>query len=35
MKWWGWAGAAAVAIVVVVVLAGKDDMRRFRRMKQL
>ena len=35
MKWWGWASAAAVAIVVVVVLAGKDDMRRFRRMKQL
>jgi hypothetical protein len=35
MKWWAWAATAAVAIVVVVLLAGKDDMRRFRRMKQL
>jgi len=35
MKWWAWAGAAAAAIVVVVLLAGKADMRRFRRMKQL
>lgn len=35
MKWWAWAGAAAAAIVVVVLLAGKDDLRRFRRMKQL
>jgi hypothetical protein len=35
MKWWAWAATAAVVIVAVALLAGKDDMRRFRRMKQL
>jgi hypothetical protein len=35
MKWWAWAAAAAAAILVVVLVAGRDDMRRFRRMKSL
>ncbi len=35
MKWWAWAATAAVVIVAVAVLAGQDDLRRFRRMKQL
>lgn len=35
MKWWAWAATAAVVIVVVALFAGQDDMRRFRRMKQL
>ncbi len=35
MKWWAWAATAAAAVLVVVLLAGKDDIRRFRRMKQL
>ena len=35
MKWWAWTATAAAAVLVVVLLAGKDDMLRFRRMKQL
>ncbi len=35
MKWWAWAGAAAAAGIAVALLAGKDDIRRFRRMKRL
>ena len=31
MKWWAWAGAAAAAAVVVALLAGKGDIRHFRR----
>ncbi len=35
MKWWAWAATAAAAVLVVVLLAGKDDLLRFRRMKNL
>ena len=35
MKWWAWAAAAAAVVLVVVALAGKDDLLRFRRMKNL
>jgi hypothetical protein len=35
MKWWAWVAAAAVAAVAVAWFAGKDDIRRYRRMKRL
>ena len=35
MKWWIWASVAAVIAIGLVLLAGKDDMRRFRRMRRM
>ena len=35
MKWWMWASAAAAIAVCVVLFAGKDDMRRFVRMRRM
>jgi hypothetical protein len=35
MKYKKWAGLAAAAIVAVALLAGKDDIRRFRRMRNM
>jgi len=34
-KWFAMAGAGAGAAVCVALLAGKDDIRRFRRMRKM
>jgi hypothetical protein len=35
MKLWKWACVAGAACVCVILLAGKDDMIRYRRMRQM
>ena len=35
MKWWKWTATAAMAGVGLILFAGKDDIRRMRRMRQM
>jgi hypothetical protein len=35
MKWWKWAFVAGVVTVCVILFIGKDDMIRYRRMRQM
>jgi hypothetical protein len=35
MKWWKWMATASVASVVLILFAGKDDIQRMRRMRQM
>jgi hypothetical protein len=35
VKWWKWTATAAVASIGLILFAGKDDIRRMRRMRQM